>query len=78
MHFDASQLSYNQLCANSYDYNKNLTAATVYIATYPACATRAELKFELKAEANPGRTEAGDGAVIVWGTGGPPAKVDGA
>lgn len=56
MHLDASQLRYISYVP---------IAATVYIATYPACATRAELKFELKAEANPGRTEAGDGAVIV-------------
>lgn len=50
----------------------------VYVATYPACATRAELKFELKAEANPGKTEAGDGTLATGGTGGPAAKVDGA
>lgn len=55
--------------------NKDLTE-TVYVSTYPACATRAELKFELKAEANPGRTEDGDG--VVGGTGGPAAKVEGA
>lgn len=34
--------------------------------TYPACATRAELKLELKADANPGRTGAGEGAVAAW------------
>lgn len=39
-------------------------------STYPACATRAELKLELKAEANPGRTGAGDGAVAAPVAGG--------
>lgn len=53
---------------------KQSAKVTALGTTYPAWATSAELKFELKAEANPGSTGAGAGAAA--GSGATAATVE--